>query len=115
MSSQVICKQQCHYCSRWNLRSETIDWPGGVKICASCYASHGRRLIDLLSTSPKECGGCLLDFMLLAGDAAGNVGMRLVLKDGIYQLLCLPCADAYEQKVREQFKGTEYGAIKLKL
>lgn len=115
MTSMAIFKQQCHYCQKWHLRSETIDWAGGVKICGSCYALHGKRLEDLVSAPPEECGECRVKFFDLSGDAAGNVPMRLALKDGIYQLLCLPCADAYEQKVREQFKGTEYGANKLKI
>jgi hypothetical protein len=38
--------------------------------------------------------------------------MRMMLRDGQYQLLCLPCADAYEMKAASQFKGTIYGKEK---
>jgi hypothetical protein len=33
--------------------------------------------------------------------------MRMMLRDGQYQLLCLPCADAYEMKAATPFPGSQ--------
>lgn len=45
-------------------------------------------------------------------NGVGDIQLVLVMKDGIYQLLCLPCADKYRPKRRDVYGGTPFWARK---
>jgi len=64
----------------------------------------------LSGAPPPGCQDCGLKFADLKEiDAAGNLRMSLVVKDGIYQILCTTCSDSYERKRADLFRETEYG------
>lgn len=58
----------------------------------------------------QECGVTFAD--LESATADGNVSMYMHTKDGIYQVLCRQCSDAYERKRLDLFGGTVYGHLK---
>lgn len=118
-SAPAIFKLQCHYCSRWRLPSETLDiGQGGVRMCLQCHELHVAQMLALATGGvPPGCFDCRatweeLRLRLDPGDNTSEVKMFLTPKDGIYQLLCRTCSDAYELKRADLFKGTQYGQTK---
>lgn len=58
---------------------------------------------------PTECGGCQRTLRELAERCDGdNLRLKLAMKDGIYQALCLPCAEQYARRRKDLFGGTPY-------
>lgn len=119
MTAPAIINAKCHYCSQWRLPGEIIQiGVGGVKMCFHCHEWHVKQ-IDAVAIGgvPPGCFDCRktweelrLSFDL--GDNPSEVKMFLVPKDGIYQLLCRTCSDAYEQKRADLLKGTQHGQTK---
>lgn len=110
---------RCHYCSKFHSPSETISiGTGGVKMCFQCQEWHvGQMNAVAQGGVPPGCFGCRatwdeLRLRIAAGDNTSEVKMYLTPKDGIYQLLCRTCSDAYEQKRADLFKGTLHGRLK---
>ncbi len=66
-------------------------------MCERCREWHGRALALLAEgTLPPGCQECPLTFGQLNDLAAGpTVRMYVVVKDGMYQVLCAHCKDAY--------------------
>jgi hypothetical protein len=79
-----------------------------IGYCWQCYERHIRAMDILAGTRGFECGECRLN----PHEALTDVVMRLYIKDGIYQCLCVPCGDKYEMKQRQMFAGTPYGHAK---
>lgn len=82
-------------------------------MCQHCWENH-QEAIRALTTGepPKACQGCNTPFMDLAeepGGKFGDVGMMLAHKDGIYQLLCQPCADRYAVKRPDLYGHGAFG------
>ena len=69
--------------------------------------------LDVLAGGiPPGCQACGATWEFLRDSAVGaeNVSMSCVPKDGILQLLCKPCCDAYVLKRADLYKGTPFGA-----
>ena len=69
-------------------------------MCWQCHEWHSKAIQHLEPpTGCQECRKTLDELRQL--DPNGNVPMTVVCKDGIYEFLCKPCADAYIRKLGE--------------
>jgi hypothetical protein len=114
MSATVIMSVRCHYCSKWQLPGEVHEMgTGGIHICRNCLDWHERASKFLTENVPppgcQECGRSISD---VSADKCTTARLWLVPKDGIYQVLCTECREAYEQKRADLFGPTRYGAEK---
>ena len=99
----------CPRCGKHRNPSEVNDLPGGAKICWHCIEHHQAALMVLAGDIPKACQECNTDIKVLAARTPGDsVPMALTLKDNIYQVLCIPCRDAYYRLRSDFFRGTAY-------
>lgn len=114
----AVTTLRCHYCSKFRHPAEIIHiGTGGAKMCQHCYEWH---LSSLNAVSkggvPPGCFDCRAtwDELRLRLDAGDNTSVKMILvpKDGIYQLLCRTCSNAYEQKRADLLSGTLYGQSK---
>jgi hypothetical protein len=117
----AVLSTRCHYCSKFRNPHEIIPiGTGGALMCFHCYEWHTKSLNALATGSaPPGCFECRVTWAeLRARPASGDetsVKMYLVPKDGIYQLLCRTCSDAYERKRADLLGDTVYGHLnKLK-
>ena len=87
---------------------------GGAIICSSCVEWHEKAMRMLAhGEKPDGCQECGITLdALKAIYRTGNIPMALVVKDGIYQILCQPCAEAYAAKRRDLYGPTEFGRQK---
>lgn len=102
---------RCNFCTRSFHAQEIhrIGGAGGQRICPACTERHLATLQALATGEPpKGCMECNTAFELIPCDAAGNTRLSLIVKDGIQQLLCQRCADAYVPKRRDLFAGTAF-------
>lgn len=109
MNAQVLVGERCHYCSHF--RSAEEIYPigvGGAQICLRCLEWHGKAIGMLAGTPPPGCQECGVTFAQLR-ERGGDVRMYLHQKDGIYQILCKPCSDAYIPKRRDLYGPTRFG------
>ncbi len=105
-------RTRCHYCSKFRHQREVVRiGTGGAVMCWACYEHHQEALLSLChGKPPKACHGCGRSYEELEKTSAdGNVSMWCHMKDGIYQMLCRPCSDAYERKRLDLYGDTEYG------
>lgn len=111
---RLVVGQRCHYCSKFRSASEIQPLgTGGAKICFRCLEWHRVAMRALCGDPPPGCQECGIKFADLKDfDRAGNLRMQLVVKDGIYQILCTPCCDIYERKRADLFRETAYGQRK---
>jgi hypothetical protein len=108
----VLIGEKCPSCSRFVSALEMLRFGlgGCVRMCIRCYGHHRHRLAGLAAQNPPEaCHGCSTPFEELPKDAGGNSRMYIHEKDGIYQVLCLRCSDAYERKRPDLYRSTPYG------
>ena len=82
--------------------------------CWDCYYWHRAALAVLAGCAPPGCQGpCRRSWEDLRREGPGeNVRMWVHPKDGIYQLLCGACSDAYERKRLDLYRATRYGRAK---
>jgi len=102
---------QCHYCSRFQPRYRVLQTSaGGVRVCDRCLDWHYKAVRALgQGAPPPGCQECGITFRELSQRTPdGNTRMSVIVKDGIYQILCPPCADAYIRKRTDLFKGTPF-------
>lgn len=119
MSAALIVTVRCHYCSKDQHPGEIISiGTGGAKMCFRCYEWHVENINALAQGGvPMGCFECRVTWAELRArvgpdDNPDDVKMFLVPKDGIYQLLCRTCSDAYERKRADLLRGTLYGQRK---
>lgn len=114
VKAPIIIGTRCHYCSKFRPPSEVHTMgSGGALICFRCLEWHRHAMAAFCGQPPPGCQECGLKFADLKEiDGAGNLRMSLVVKDGIYQVLCTPCADSYERKRADLFRNTVYGRRK---
>jgi hypothetical protein len=121
MSGNVsaVIKVRCHYCSQFRHPLEVLPiGTGGVVMCWRCHEWHCQNIEALAKGGvPHGCFECRatwdeLRLRFAAGDNPDDVKMYLVPRDGIYQLLCRTCSDAYELKRADLLRGTLYGQTK---
>lgn len=114
-AAHAILYERCPECSRFRPPGDMMGFGANVRRCRHCQEKHVNNLVIYSNQPPpKECPDCHRNFDDLA-DAAGNVVTAFVPKDGVYQPLCLPCADRYLPKRADLFKGTAFGRKVLNL
>lgn len=105
-----LLKVRCNHCSKFKPTWEVQRLPGGVIRCFQCVEHHQEAILSIARAQPpKACHGCNVPFRDLKDIGDGNVPMALVEKDGIYQILCLPCEGKYVRKRQDLFRGTRFG------
>jgi len=101
----------CRFCSKQVPRTQLVGTPQRGFACQRCVEWHFHALGVLGGEVPKGCQCCNKPWDALKEESNGvEVRMYAVPKDGIYQLLCAQCKDAYVQKRRDLYGKTEYGA-----
>ncbi|MCC7235590.1 MAG: hypothetical protein IT163_09825 [Bryobacterales bacterium] len=74
-------------------------------MCLKCYTWHVVAIAQVRGIT--GCCECHSTFRQLR-ERTGRSGLRLVPKDGIYQLMCEPCYGPWLLLNREQVKGTAF-------
>lgn len=114
MSVPQVLRVTCRGCSKPRDPREFVHSPI-TGVCWSCYDWHAKAL-ELLTSGrmPDGCQECGRTYQRLDELSRGNgeADSRLVLerKDGIYQVLCMPCDRAYLEKRRDLYGKTPFGA-----
>lgn len=84
-------------------------------MCLRCHEWHGHALRILAGEFPRGCQECGLTLEQLNTLGTGaTTRMYVVPKDGIYQVLCAICKDAYCAKRADLYRATQFGS-ELKL
>jgi len=106
-----VLKIRCHYCSRNRSPHEIIPiGTGGAVMCFHCYEWHQHALRAFQGQPPPGCQECGLTFAQLSDLTPGvDIRMCVVPKDGLYQVLCKSCSDAYVRKRVDLFGDTQFG------
>ena len=109
----TVLLAKCRACSHHRDPREFVSGPV-IGICWHCYERHVEALAMLAGNPPRGCQEChrtIADLEAISR-RAGAADTRLVLerKDGIYQILCLPCSAVYQAKRADLFRRTPYGA-----
>lgn len=82
-------------------------------MCWQCMGWHEHALKVLAGAPPRGCQECGVTFAFLESCSPdGNTRMYVHSKDGIYQILCPHCSDAYERKRLDLYGGTRYADLK---
>lgn len=98
----------CQYCDKSKSPHRVLMLPGNVRICDNCLEWHGQAMRALAGEPPRGCQKCGITFdQLCAAEGGADIKMRLVAKDGIYQVLCGACVSEYRRKNRNFYCGTE--------
>ena len=106
--------QRCDYCSKWRLPSEMMRFGADkcMAMCHNCYQRH-EKAMQMLSGLPAEKWGCqecgVSAVAIRERSHDGNCRLYVHWKDGIYEILCRPCSDAYEKKRLDLYGNTPYG------
>jgi len=119
---------RCHYCSKARPPREVVNF-GGVAssaragavardgqmvMCWACYERHCET-VRFLGTGemPKGCMVCGVSMEALRVQSPdGNARLWVHWKDGIYQMLCRGCSDAYEKRRLDLYGDTAYGHLR---
>lgn len=113
----VVMAERCHYCSEFRRPDELIRiGTGGAVMCWKCYEWHQRALRMFAGDPPPGCQVCGITFQQLSENApGGDIRMYVHPKDGVYQVLCKQCSDAYTRKRVDLYGDTVFGELmKLK-
>jgi hypothetical protein len=110
---------KCRFCSKWISKHEAVGAPERGFACHKCIEWHFHALDVLGGAVPHGCQECSTSFEYLAAlkESQGqhDIRMYVVPKDGIYQLLCTRCKDAYVRKRADHYGDTSFGnALNLK-
>lgn len=107
MSFQLTVR--CQYCSKHYPACNMVSSAASTRICLNCYEGHTKAVDALAGKREPECQCCQKSLGQLAVEqGVDSVPMTAHWKDGVYQLLCRPCSDRYEQKRRDLYGGTPY-------
>lgn len=108
MAANIIIGERCHQCSRFFSPNQLLAYDGGVMVCGDCLDKHRRTIGAIAGAEEMTCCECGVHARRLL-DAGGKGRMYVHDKDGIKQLLCPRCSDAYERKRLDLYGDTEYG------
>lgn len=98
MTAGIIIGQRCNRCSRFFSPSDLLIYSNGHSTCDTCMEKHEKALHFFGGGPPPEaCQGCGCSFELAEADK----DVKVVMKDGIVQILCLPCGAKYEQQRKD--------------
>lgn len=105
----VIFGVKCHYCQHSYPPSDVTQHINKVNICLKCMEWHKDALLFLAGNIPKGCQVCEKTFTTIAKSTPGDdTPVRLIVKDGIYQILCTDCCEPYKRKVKHLYEGTRH-------
>lgn len=102
---------RCTWCSQHKSPYDLMHLSTGQLMCRRCYEWHHHAL-ELLASGqlPPGCQECGLTMQQLnAVTNATTTRMYVVPKDGIYQVICLTCKEAYCRKRADLYRGTAFG------
>lgn len=103
--------ERCHQCSKWFHPEELHHWPGSVRVCRSCLEKHRQTMQAIEGLADFRCCECKIHVSQTVGpDGEGR--MFIHDKDGVKQILCPQCSDAYERKRLDLYADTDYGRQK---
>jgi hypothetical protein len=115
MAAAIIMAGRCNWCSRPVSPHDLFNFSTGQAMCQRCHEWHGHALGVLAGEMPRGCQECgLTREQLNAFETGPTTRMYVVMKDGIYQVLCMTCKNVYCAKRADLYRGTEFGA-RLKL
>lgn len=113
--NNIVIASRCHWCSRQLSPLDLAEFSSGQRMCSRCHEWHVHALQVLAGELPRGCQGCGLTLAELNSFATGaTVRMYVVPKDGVYQVLCVTCKDAYCAQRADLYRGTQFGQ-RLKL
>jgi hypothetical protein len=104
---------RCNFCSREKPSFQVTRLTTGQAICEYCLDWHFKAIDFLDGGAPAGCQICGRSWAQVRAETPYvEIGTRMyvVLKDGIYQLLCAGCKDRYTPKRLDLYQGTAYGA-----
>jgi hypothetical protein len=116
-SAPFLESVRCHYCSKTRPRFRVHVLASNQAICDYCLDWH-HHAIEFLGgeTTPRGCSGCGMTYQAMCElDTNSRIRLWVVMKDGIYQLLCKTCVAGYLPKRADLYKGTAFGCEALNL
>lgn len=105
---------RCRFCGNYQPQGDFI-LPNDLAIspCLDCHRANEAALAALANKSEPGCWECRKTLSQIAHDTGkADVRMYLHKKDGLFQLLCPRCSDAYERKRLDLYGSTPYGERK---
>jgi hypothetical protein len=110
-SAALLIGARCKYCGHTRPFGEVRgDEPEGYT-CLNCLDWHCHALKMLAGEIPRGCQVCGVTFRQLSARSLADVKMVLLMKDGIYQVLCKACEGHYAPRCGF-FRGTLYEKLK---
>lgn len=109
--SVIIIGKRCKLCSRYIDPRELIGDVRSGFLCWACLDRHNKSVKALSLNPPRGCQECGVTFARLK-ETNPKPRMKLHYKDGILEVLCLPCSEKYEPKRKDLYAGTQYGHIR---
>jgi hypothetical protein len=109
-SPALLIGARCKYCGKTRSYGEVRGDQAEGYTCLICLDWHHHALKVLAGETPRGCQVCGVTFEQLSGRSA-TVKMILLIKDGIYQVLCKACEAHYAPRCGF-FRGTLYEKLK---
>ena len=106
-----LAPERCNWCSHFRPRYRTHSLSTGQTICEYCLDAHFRALDYLGGAIPDICQECLRSWKDIGERDPQALAVKMFIhrKDGILQMLCDRCTDAYTHKRTDLYKGTQFG------
>jgi hypothetical protein len=105
----------CHYCQKGRSPYEILHLgTGGALMCWKCHEWH-EKAIEAIGGGemPSGCQACGRSYETLRAESpAGDCKLYLHPCDGIYQVRCRACRDAYLTKRVDLYGPTRFGFLK---
>ena len=107
-----LIQARCSFCSKERPEWRVHRIASGQVICDYCLDQHFQALDFLAGAMPRACHECGRSWQAIRDSSPAveiAVGMYVVPKDGILQVLCAACKDAYVALRSDLYKGTKFG------
>lgn len=110
-SAALLIGARCKICNRTKPFGDVRGDEGEGYTCLYCLEWHYHALKVLAGETPRGCQVCGVTFTELRARSVNDVKMVLLIKDGIYQVLCKTCEAHYAPRCGF-FRGTLYEKLK---
>lgn len=105
----IVMGERCNWCGKFRAPNSVHRLKSHQAICDECLEWHAAAMDVLAGKPPAGCQECGKTWQHLREHAApAPPKMTIVEKDGIYQLLCEPCAEQYVGKRADFFGNTPF-------